>query len=67
MAQRGILRSDVLSVLARYDEVEKTPEASTRFIGIPREDGRVLKVWVVGSPPQTDPMIIKSAAWKGGI
>lgn len=67
MAQRRIERADVMSVLSEHLHVLPTPEGSTRFDGVPRGDGRVLKVWVVGSPPQTEPMVVKSAAWKGGI
>ncbi len=63
MRERGISEIDVRFVLDNPQSVEDTPKDSVRFIGEPRP-GRLLKVWVLPYPADSDVRRVKSTAWK---
>ena len=64
MAERQVTLDDVKSVVAdySYSTTSKSGTATVLF-GVPRNDGRVLKVVLVGSPPRQPPTV-KTVAWK---
>ena len=64
MLQRGVTDDDVMSVVDAYSySVPSHNGASTSLFGTPNDDGRVLMVVLLGSPPRT-PYIVKTVAWK---
>jgi hypothetical protein len=62
MLQRGVTLTDIEFVLEFYTSSFTTQHNSTELRAM-LADGRVLKVWIVGSIPLTEPVIIKSVAW----
>jgi hypothetical protein len=63
MKQRHVLEVDIEMVLLRYDFSKPGHDGGHEYIGKARA-GRRLKVWTKGGFPPTEPVIIKSVAWR---
>jgi hypothetical protein len=62
MVERGVTEADIQHVLRFYSSSFATRNNSTELRAM-FVNGRVLKVWIVGSVPLVEPVIIKSVAW----
>ena len=62
MLERGVTISDIEFVLENYTTSFTSGYDSTELRSM-FPDGRVLKVWILGSIPLVEPVIIKSVAW----
>ena len=64
MKTRQVLEDQILQVLETHDFSATTMHDST-LLSKRFQDGRELKVWIVGGLPLSTRVIIKSVAWKG--
>lgn len=64
MKERRISDGQISYVLENFHTTYPGNLDSTTLLGT-LPDGRTLKVWVIGSLPLVEPVIIKSAAWEG--
>lgn len=65
MTERGVTEADVLWVIENFSFSTPGKKGdATLLYGAPRNDGRVLKVVLIGSPPRTEPYIVKTVAWR---
>jgi hypothetical protein len=62
MLERGVTISDIEYVLDTFTTSFTTGHGSTELRSM-LPNGRVLKVWILGSIPLVEPVIIKSVAW----
>lgn len=65
MSERDITLGDVQQVIERYTfrTSSKNGKATVAY-GVPREDGRTMKVVLLGDPPREDPYIVMTVAWR---
>ena len=62
MQRRGVTHSQIQFVLYKFN-MSFTTGSSSSQLRARLPDGRVLKVWVGGSIPLQEPVIIKTVAW----
>lgn len=62
MLERNVTISDIQYALHRYSISFSTGEESSQLRAM-FPDGRVLKIWIGGGVPFTDPVIIRTVAW----
>lgn len=66
MQRRGVTHAQIQFVLYKFN-VSFTTGSSSSQLRAKMPDGRVLKVWVGGSIPLSEPVIIKTVAWMDGL
>ena len=66
MQRRGVTHSQIQFVLYKYN-MSFTTGMSSSQLRAKLPDGRILKVWVGGSIPLQEPVIIKTVAWLEGV
>ena len=65
MQRRGVTHAQIQFALYKFS-VSFTTGGSSSQLRAKMPDGRVLKVWIGGSIPLREPVIIKTVAWMDG-
>lgn len=66
MQRRGVTHAQIQFVLYKCT-MSFTTGSSSSQLRAKLPDGRVLKVWVGGSIPLSEPVIIRTVAWMDGL